>query len=607
MLKRDDDLERGLVMGQKNRTLKIASQKMKEISIWFTFTLIMTFIFTGQHNVAQADIKVTEYSSTIDIQDDGAMQQSEVFAFDVKGTVDQVEHRIALSDMGKVSNIGVEMKSVSADAFFPFVESDSNEVGTFTIADYEDGKELVMFNTMTDAPHITQVSTTLTDVWTNYSEWTIMNNSFLALPYAVDQARLTLNFPSAVAKENQSDMILSSPVKTTTTWSEDRTSVTIEAQDLAAGQTVNLQMYMPVSILPNNQKVGADSEGKAIVESMQASREAETNLQRRMNLQIWAVSGILFVLILAYTIYLYMKKRQTFAAVPENKSNANTKPNEYSVHTVAKLMGKKYKDSQKIVLLILEMVERQTIAAHFITNKAGQIADIQVAPLQHESSLPAGQLLLTEIQQQMSHKDAVISLNDLVFNSASGKVTMLSRFGRKLVRKIEQTAKVPLKKEGLYSKMNQVYITILTLYMVAWLFGTGFVIYWQYQQGTVNIWASILIVLSILLVILLQQNVLPLRSEKGVSLFRQWHAYLKQVLKQTSKSEVWQEQSGEALDEQYLYSWIAGTNVKVAKAVDGHPQVVQLPLMGSAQAISHLQLSNLKWQADFSDADIETK
>ena len=36
--------------------------------------------------------------------------------------------------------------------------------------------------------------------------------------------------------------------------------------------------------------------------------------------------------------------------------------------------------------------------------------------------------------------------------------------------------------------------------------------------------------------------------------------------------------------------------MKVAKALEQEAQVVQLPLMGSAQAIDHLQLSKLKWQ-----------
>ena len=184
---------------------------------------------------------------------------------------------------------------------------------------------------------------------------------------------------------------------------------------------------------------------------------------------------------------------------------------------------------------------------------------------------------------------------------------MMSRFGRKLVRKINQVAKQPLTKDGVYSKMNQVYMAILTLYMVAWLFGTGFVIYWQLQLQALNVWASLLLVVSVALVALLQKNVLPMRSEKGVSLFKLWQGYLKGIGSQLMNPDAWGRQSAEWLDHQYLYAWVAGSNVKVAKALDQEAQVVQLPLMGSAQAIDHLQLEKLKWQPraeEVSDDDV---
>lgn len=558
-------------------------------------SLIAIFILSGHENDVQADATVSDYSSTINVQADGIMQQEETIGFDVKGTVEEFNHRIALTDMSKLANLGVEMKSVSADSYFTFVESDSNEVGTFTVSTADDqGADITIYNTVTNAPHITQVSATISDAWTNYSEWTILKSSFLALPYDVDQATLTVTFPQAVPKD-QSDLIISGPGKTDLQWADDRQSFTITVDNLKADENVALQMYMPVSILPDNQKVGADSEGQATIESMQASQEAATSLQRRQTMQIWVVAGTLFVLIFAYTIYLYMKKRQIVVAVPNKKGFVESQPNAYGPQTVARLMGKGYSDHQKIVLLVLELIEAKVLAAHFEVNKRGQLTDIQVSTLKQEVNNPAGQLLLTRLQENTQTSRDVVSLNDLVFNN-TGKVTMMSRFGRKLVRKINQVAKQPLTKDGVYSKMNQVYMAILTLYMVAWLFGTGFVIYWQLQLQALNVWASLLLVVSVALVALLQKNVLPMRSEKGVSLYKLWQGYLKGIGSQLMNPDAWGRQSAEWLDHQYLYAWVAGSNVKVAKALEQEAQVVQLPLMGSAQAIDHLQLSKLKWQ-----------
>src|SRR5699024_11627948 len=113
---------------------------------------------------------------------------------------------ISLTDMGKLANLGVEMKSMSADSYFTFVESDSNEVGSFTVSTADDQvADITIYNTVTNAPHITQVSATISDAWTNYSECTILKSSFLALPYDVDQATLTVTFPQAVP-EDQSDL-----------------------------------------------------------------------------------------------------------------------------------------------------------------------------------------------------------------------------------------------------------------------------------------------------------------------------------------------------------------------------------------------------------------
>jgi hypothetical protein len=257
------------------------------------------------------------------------------------------------------------------------------------------------------------------------------------------------------------------------------------------------------------------------------------------------------------------------------------------------------------VLLVLELIEAKKLAAHFEVNKRGQLADIQVSLLEEEINYPAGELLLTTIKDHTTNKRDVVSMNDLVFNQATGKITMMTRFGRKLVRRIDQNAKHPLNKDGVYSKMNQVYLAILTLYMVAWLFGTGFVLYWQFQQQAFNIWATLLLVISVALVVLLQKNVLPMRSEKGVSLFKQWQGYLKGIFRQVSNPDAWDRQSTEWLDQQYLYAWVVGANVKVAKIGEQQAQLVQLPLMGSAQAIDHLQLSKLKWQPEADDVSDE--
>jgi hypothetical protein len=569
-------------------------------------SLIALFFLTGYQTAVQAVASVSDYTATVNVQADGTMQQEETISFDVKGTVEEFKHRIALTDMSKLANLGVDMKSVSADSYFTFVESDSNEVGTFTVSTADDQvADITIYNTVTAAPHITQVSATISDAWTNYSEWSILKNSFLALPYDVDQATLTVTFPQAVP-EDQSDLIISGPGKTDLQWADDRKSFTITVENLKADDNVALQMYMPVSILPDNQKVGADSEGQATIESMQASQKAATSLQKRQTMKIWAVAGTLFVLIFAYTIYLYMKKRQIVIAVPNKKGFVASQPNGYGPQTVARLMGKGYSDHQKIVLLVLEMIQAKVLAAHFEVNKKGQLADIQVSILKPEVNQPAGQFLLSAIQNQSQTSRDVVSLNDLVFNK-TGKVTMMSRFGRKLVRKINQAAKQPLTKDGVYSKMNQVYMAILTLYMVAWLFGTGFVIYWQLQLQALNVWASLLLFVSVALVALLQKNVLPMRSDKGVSLFKLWQGYLKGIGSQLMNPDAWGRQSAEWLDHQYLYAWVAGSNVKVAKALEQEAQVVQLPLMGSAQAIDHLQLEKLKWQPqaeEVSDDDV---
>ncbi|OFU50581.1 DUF2207 domain-containing protein [Aerococcus sp. HMSC10H05] len=559
-------------------------------------SLIAVFILSGQVNDVQADVTVNDYSSTINVQADGVMQQEETIGFNIKGTVEEFNHRIALTDMSKLASLSVDMKSVSADAYFTFVQSDSKEVGTYTVSNKENqAVDIQIFNTVTDAPHVTRVATEITDAWTNYSEWSILKSSFLALPYDVDHVTMTVNFPQAVP-EDQSDVIISGPGKTNMQWANDRKSFTLTVDDLKADETVTIQMYMPVSILMNNQKVGADSEGKSTIEAMQASQEAVISLQKRQKLQIWAVSASLFVLIFIYTIYLYVKKRQIVIAVPLKKGFVASKPNGYGPQTVARLMGKHYTDNQKIVLLVLALIEAKVLAAHFEVNKRGQLADIQVSIIGQEVHGPAEQLLLTAIKDKQSSVQDVVSLNELIFNQSTRKVAMLSRFGRKLVRKIDQSAKQPLTKDGVYSKMNQVYMVILTLYMVAWLFGTGFVIYWQLQLQEFNMWASLLLVASVALVALLQRNVLPMRSEKGVSLFKQWQGYLKGIFSQVSNPDAWTQHSKEWLDQQYLYAWVAGSNVKLAKALDHQTQIVRLPLLGSAQAIDHLQLSKLKWQ-----------
>lgn len=578
----------------------------KALSKWLILSIaFVCFLFMNGRNV-QAAVKVDDYATTIDIQNDGTMQQTETIGLDISGTVDQVNHRIQLGEIGKVSDLNIEMRSVGSESFFTFVESESQEVGTYSLSNENNGLDIVVYNTM-NAPHVSRITASINDTWTNYSEWSILQHDFLSLPYDVSSAKLTINFPSAVP-EDQSDIMLSSPAETEMTWSDDRTSLTIETDKLAADEVVSIQMYMPVSILPENATVGADSEGSGIIQDMQDTREAEVNLQRRLSTQIWLVAGILFVVILAYAIYLYIQKGRIFADVPEVIDSVSTRPSYLKPQSVALLMGKKYSDVQQIILLVLEMVEAKVIAAHFVTNKRGHLTDIQVSPLKSEMSGEPGQLLLTKINTLRQEGHEVVSLNDIIFKQHGKRVNILSRFARKLNRKITRYAKQPLIKEGIYSKMSQVFISVLAVYMVAWLFGTGFVIYWQIQQQSFNILASLLLLLSLLLVYLIQHNVLPMRNQKGVALYRQWQAYLKQLVRQVGQTDVWSNQSNDWIDQKYLDSWIMGSNVKIAKTVGNHPKIVELPLMGAAQPIAHLQLSKIKWQPtviESEDSEVE--
>src|SRR5699024_11321522 len=98
-----------------------------------------------------------------------------------------------------------------------------------------------------------------------------------------------------------------------------------------------------------------------------------------------------------------------------NKGFGAGVPNGYSSQTVARLMGKGYSDHQKIVLLVLEMIQANVFAAHFEVNKRGQLTDIQVSTLKQEVNNPAGQLLLTRLQENIQTSRDVVSLNDLVF------------------------------------------------------------------------------------------------------------------------------------------------------------------------------------------------
>ncbi|MFV8814902.1 hypothetical protein ACNNLQ_07275, partial [Aerococcus urinaeequi] len=110
---------------------------------WHQFTIILAslvamFLFAGDKTGVLADVSVSDYTATVNVKADGTMQQDEMIGFDVKGTVEEFNHWIALTDMSKLANLGVEMKSVSADSYFTFVESDSNEVGTFTVSTADD-------------------------------------------------------------------------------------------------------------------------------------------------------------------------------------------------------------------------------------------------------------------------------------------------------------------------------------------------------------------------------------------------------------------------------------------------------------------------------------
>ena len=93
------------------------------------------FINSGEVKADEQNkgVQIKNYEIVVTNDDQGQITEEEIIRYRFQKQVDQISHYIGLGEGGKLSHLAVDMKTDSADQPFPFVESSSHTVGTFSL------------------------------------------------------------------------------------------------------------------------------------------------------------------------------------------------------------------------------------------------------------------------------------------------------------------------------------------------------------------------------------------------------------------------------------------------------------------------------------------
>ena len=321
------------------------------------------FINSGEVKADEQNkgVQIKNYEIVVTNDDQGQITEEEIIRYRFQKQVDQISHYIGLGEGGKLSHLAVDMKTDSADQPFPFVESSSHTVGTFSLS--KDGKntKVSLYNTMSGDDEVTHYQSVISEAWMRYDQSVILQKEFALAPFDVDQVTLTFKFPKSVDK-SQFKVWLESKASYTSYFKDDQTYV-VKMTDRSAHAPLHVTMVLPAEYMPHTSGEGPKSKGEQIIQELDKKTQEKEQAHRKL---WWQLRGlVIFVVLLvgAYTVSFLKYKKLPL------EDEANVYVPALRPIEVAKVLKIRKASEDYLWLIIYELVHKNLLSLEFQESK----------------------------------------------------------------------------------------------------------------------------------------------------------------------------------------------------------------------------------------------
>lgn len=559
---------------------------MKNWSKWLLSLLLFSGMWLLNLTNVQAATTIEAYDVHIKVSDDGVMQSTETINYHLSEETDVLKHQLDIGANGDLTDLQIDIKENAATNYFPFGQSNSKAVGTYTSAEKDKMMYFEAFNNFTKGDHEAKYIGKVADSWINYPDGQVLEMSFINAPMAVDTATITFDFPKPI-DPNAFKFYQTTDQKVTTEWLSEN-QLQIKVKQIAEDQNVAFQMVLPADALANNQTKGPESQGKQIIQDINNKIADNQAQQKRYQWLVYLISASLLIASVALMGYLlwvknsYNKQVTKYPKIPLEESS-------WTPLMVSTFLKQRFDSNETLWLVLLDLLQKGKVNIQF-DKKEKHLANAQIRIEETHDLTRVEQQLINSFQTYIKNNPGEeISLRDWQYSANSKGKLRTSAAYKRVMRQIKRVKKQQVNAQSVYLKRNQLYRMGCFLLTVLSLVSIVLIVYWQIQQGIHSLVALIMLLLSIIVIMLTLYFVLPIRNITGVQWFKNFRKQIKAMNADDGKQAILASQS---VDRLYLYTWLLKTNQKSQNWVTQSPQTV--PLYRALQPVKDWTLTNLK-------------
>lgn len=278
-------------------------KKNKILIVGVVIFIFLAFIFFRNMKYQGAP-EITQYESTIEMQDNGTLRQNEKVNYRIGNPVKQLLHNVTTGTDGKLTDFNMTLTAEHNGTPFTFMSSSNQEVGTYETQRNNDKIAIKAYNPMEKDDFVANYKNEITRGWILYGNRAILNLNLASLPYPIKQGKLTINFPKAINDLATRAYVGGNEVKD---WKiEDNKRIVIDLSSAQKNQGIEVLIALPKEALGGDLFEGPASKGEQLVEKLnQEIKKKEEEQRRRFLLLI----GLEVAIVLFMLLYLWAYKR----------------------------------------------------------------------------------------------------------------------------------------------------------------------------------------------------------------------------------------------------------------------------------------------------------
>ncbi|MCI5775991.1 MAG: DUF2207 domain-containing protein [Aerococcus sp.] len=522
--------------------------------------------------------RVDSYRADIQTAKDGRVTLTEKVSYTIDDPIEQLNHRITMNDSQELNDITISMQAAGQKDAFPFAESDTAEIGTFSANSQGHDLLITLNNKMADEQQTVTYRTEWLATWVKYGNKEILDYPILSVPYDLKEATITFHFPDDA---HQSVAYLLEGIDHYQVNWLDAKTLQVTAYAIKANAHGQLLVNAPSTLVPDNRTEGPQSKGEQLARHIDTVNQEATQRTHWQTQTIRIIFWLVIITVLLYTIALWHRKWH------HRPKTTNWQQWQYqsAVQTpvILPFISRcTYSDASLFWLIMFQLVAEEHLTMRWEYDETGEPIEAYFRVRSRHAQTAPEQAVL----HYMARFEGVseLSYNQLVYGAGKTKQKPQPAF-RKVMSQIKRQMKQQLRDQAIYDRVGNRLYQILWFMIVFILISSLIVSAILTVTANQSFGYSLGIVLSLLWLFVLKRAMFPIYLPDGIQLKRYFQHYLNQLPVKQKPIKGW------ALD--YVYSWAIGKNREQYAMMEKRGIVAHHPVLGMFAPIHQKRLKEL--------------